>query len=53
MEISQERAGLAQRFSCKERDMHGRKSPSVRALASVKFGEKYMRRINDGRHFAD
>ncbi len=29
------RTGLAQRFSCKERDMHGRKSPSVRALASL------------------
>ncbi|WP_159100031.1 hypothetical protein [Treponema saccharophilum] len=29
------RTGLAQRFSCKERDMRGRKSPSVRALASL------------------
>ena len=53
MEINKKRTMLAPRRSRKKRDMRGRKSPSVRALASVKLGEKYTRRINDGRDFAD
>ena len=44
---------LAPWRSRKKRNMRGRKSPSLDALTSVKFGEKYTRRINDGRDFAD